>query len=106
MNDPQSECHQLEEETLEYSIAQAKNHLPRLIREAEAGHDVRLTRRGKSVATLIGAERYEALTSSKRSFWEAYESFRREYDLAELAIDVEEVYGDIRDKTPGRDFTW
>lgn len=90
----------------EYSIAQAKNHLPRLIREAEAGHDVCLTRRGKPVATLIGAGRYEALTSGKRSFWEAYESFRREYDLAGLEIDVEEVYGKSRDRSPGRDFSW
>ena len=71
----------------EYSIAQAKNHLPRLIREAEAGHDVRLTRRGKPVAALIGTGRYEELTSGKPSFWEAYESFRTAHDLAELNVE-------------------
>ena len=90
----------------EYSIAEAKNHLPQLVREAEAGHEVRLTRRGKPVATLIGTARHEELTSARTSFWEAYQRFRREYDLAELEIDPEEIYGDVRDRSPGREFSW
>jgi prevent-host-death family protein len=90
----------------EYSVAEAKNHLPRLIRDAEAGQDVRLTRRGKPVARLVGEERYEELTSGRRSFSEAYEDFRQKYDLAELGIDVDDLYGKLRDKDPGRDFSW
>lgn len=90
----------------EYSIAEAKNHLPQLVREAEAGHDVRLTRRGKPVATLIGMARHQELTSPRKSFWEAYQSFRREHDLAELEINPEEIYGNARDRSPGRDFSW
>ena len=90
----------------EYSVAQAKNHLPRLIRDAESGKDVRLTRRGKLVARLVGEKRYEELTTSRGSFAESYGNFRQRYDLAELGIDVEDIYGKIRDKDPGRDFSW
>ena len=90
----------------EYSIADAKNHLPQLIREAEAGHDVCLTRRGKPVATLIGIRRHRELTSGRTSFSEAYQGFRQRYDLTELAIDTDEFYGNVRDRSPGRDFSW
>ena len=35
-----------------YSVAQAKNELPRLINRAEQGEDVVITRRGVPVATI------------------------------------------------------
>jgi len=38
----------------EYSIADAKNNLPKLVDRALAGEEVRITRRGKTVARLIG----------------------------------------------------
>lgn len=41
----------------------------------------------------IAIEAYERLVEGRRNFWEAYEEFRRQFDLAELAIDPEEVFG-------------
>ena len=89
-----------------YSIADAKNGLPQLIREAEAGYDVSVTRRGEPVAVIIGTKRYEELTADRPSFWESYQRFRREYDLADLETDPDEVFGDVRDRSTGRDFSW
>jgi hypothetical protein len=37
---------------------------------------------------------------------EAYQSFRRDFDLAELKIDPAEVFDGTRDSSPGRDFNW
>ncbi len=37
------------------SIPQAKNHLTCLVRQAEQGEPVRITRRGKPVAVLVSA---------------------------------------------------
>lgn len=37
---------------MEVSVAEAKNHLPRLLRAAEAGQPVVITRHGKPVARL------------------------------------------------------
>ena len=37
----------------EYSIAEAKNNLPKLIDRALAGEQVTITRRGKIVATIV-----------------------------------------------------
>ena len=38
-----------------YSVAEAKNNLPRLLAKAEAGEDVTITRRGEPVARIIAA---------------------------------------------------
>ena len=39
------------------------------------------------------------------SFWEAYERFRREQD-PDLELDPDEIFADVRDPSPGRDFRW
>jgi antitoxin Phd len=89
-----------------YSIAEARDSLPSVVHEAEGGTRVELTRRGKPVAVLLGVEEYERLAEGRRDFWEAYEEFRQEFDLAQLGIDPDEIFGDVRDSSPGREFSW
>ena len=89
-----------------YSIAEARASLHRLIREAENGARVELTRRGRPVAVLIGAEDFERLSEETPSFRAAYEKFRREFDLEALDINPDEIFGDVRDSPLGRDFNY
>jgi len=90
-----------------YSIAEARDNFTSVIHEAEEGAQVELTRRGKPVAVLIGVEDFERLSSSKkRGFWEAYQEFCRTHNLVSLDIDPDEIWGDVRDPSPGRDFEW
>lgn len=84
------------------SIAEARNSLPSLVREAESGKAVELTRRGQPVAVLIGRREYMRLASRHRTFTEAYAEFTRDIDLEELAIDPEEVFSGARDEAHGR----
>jgi prevent-host-death family protein len=86
-----------------HSIADARSNLPRLVREAESGKAVELTRRGEGVAVLIGRTQYERLVSRSRRFSEAWDDFRSHVDLAELDIDPDQVFGDARDDGPGRE---
>ncbi|MGZ5432870.1 MAG: type II toxin-antitoxin system prevent-host-death family antitoxin [Thermoanaerobaculia bacterium] len=86
----------------QHSIAEARSRLPELVREAEAGKAVEITRRGEGVAVSIGREQYERLVARSRRFSEACEDFASEVDLAELDIDPEEVFASVRDTTPGR----
>ncbi len=85
-----------------YSIAEARDNLSHLIREAETGIQVELTRRGKAVAVLVGIENSERMPDKKPGFWEALQKFRREHDLVELNIDPDEIWGDVRDTSPGQ----
>jgi len=86
-----------------HSISEARSNLPKLVREAEGGKAVELTRRGEAVAVLVGCRQYERLIGRHRSFFDAYEEFKRDVGLAELAIDPDELFAGTRDNTRGRD---
>ncbi|MER7691194.1 type II toxin-antitoxin system prevent-host-death family antitoxin [Streptomyces sp. NPDC097610] len=47
---------------MKVAASEAKAVLGSLVRQAEGGQTIELTRYGKSVAVLISAERYERLT--------------------------------------------
>jgi len=85
-----------------HSIAEARNNLPTLVREAESGKAVELTRRGESVAVLVSRKEYERLARRSRRFSEAWSDFSKKVDLAEAAIDPDEIFADTRDSKPGR----
>jgi prevent-host-death family protein len=86
-----------------HAIAEARKNLPRLVRDAESGKSIELTRRGLPVAVLMSRKDYERLTSGRRGFAQTYAAFVREIDLRKLAIDVDAVFGASRDRATGRD---
>lgn len=85
------------------SIAEARSNLPKLVREAESGEPIELTRRGESVAVLIGRKQYERLAGRSVSFSLAWSEFSKNVELSTLAIDPDEIFSDVRDARPGRD---
>lgn len=91
----------MEEITVKYSIADARNHLPSLIHSVEGGPPVEITRRGQSVAVLVSIDQWLALSSPKPDLWSGIERFRREFDREDL--DIDDVYRDVRDRSTGRD---
>ena len=50
-------------------------------------------------------ERDELLSKRRPSFWNAYENFRRDLGCG-LDLDPDEIFEDVRDPSPGRDFRW
>lgn len=78
--------------TDKHSTAEARRNLPKLVRVAEQGKTVELTRRDKPVAVLIGCKQFERLASSRRSFVTAYQVFTNESDLTELALDPDKLF--------------
>lgn len=88
----------------QYSIAQARDHLPAIVHEVEQGQPVELTGRGKPVAVLLSATEYKQLSRSRPSFMEALERWRQSADFE--AIDVDEWLEGVREESPGREFQW
>jgi prevent-host-death family protein len=88
-----------------YSIAEARDRLTQLVRDAENGMSVELTRRGKPVAILVSLSEYEKLHKRGMSFWEALEEFKREVDLKSIGIEPSTFEG-LRDQTKGREVGW
>ena len=62
---------------------------------------------GKPIAVLLALKEYERLREGRRSFTEAYREFlRRNPDFAANAVEPEDWLHEVRDPSPGRDFTW
>lgn len=40
------------------------------------------------------------------TFWDAMQQWRQDYGVENLDIDPDEIWGDVRDKSPGREFNW
>jgi prevent-host-death family protein len=89
--------------TKKKSIADARKNLPQLIRDAEAGEAIELTRHGERVAVILSTGEYDRLASHKPNFWDAYQDFKRRHDLEKLDIDPDEILAGIRDTDSGRD---
>ena len=85
-----------------YSIADARNALPRLVHRAERGDAVEITRRGRPVAVLLSLAEYARLTGGPRSFAEAYELFCEDVDPADRELD-RDFFDGLRDRSAGRD---
>jgi len=85
----------------QYSISEARSHLPTLVREVEHGTTVELTRRGKPVAVVLSLREYQRLASAKGDLWNAIEQFRRSIDLSDLDLGPE-YFDALRDRSPGR----
>ena len=79
-----------------HSISEARRNLPSLVREAENGKTVELTRRGETVVVLVGRHEFARLSSRWRSFGNAYREFASTVELAGLALDPDELFGNVR----------
>lgn len=91
---------------IEYSIADAKNQLPRIVHEVEREGAVQLTRRGRPVAVLLSGAEYDRLRSGQgRSLLAAIAAWRREAGAGLADLSAEEIES-WRDRSPGRDFDW
>ena len=85
------------------SIAEAKNQLPALIHQVEAGEAVTITRRGKAVAVVVSVEEYErmrAATTVRQSFWDVLQEVRAKLAAEDAFPDwTDEDIDSWRDKT-------
>ncbi len=88
------------------SIAEARNQFAALIRHVEEENaPVQVTRRGEPVAVILSQQEYEALLARppQKSFWAAYLAWRKKWDVDNMDIDPDEIWGNVRDKTPTPD---
>ena len=91
--------------TKQYSVADARNNLPGIVHEVETGCAIEITRRGRPVAVLVSVTEYERLTAPKGTFWDAVQAWRKTVDWDEMG-NLADVFKDVRDPSPGRDFQW
>lgn len=87
------------------SVAEARQNFARLIRRAQQGRAIEITRRGEPVAVLLSASQYLTLTGERPSFVEAVDRVRKRLGVNELGIGDED-FERLRDESPGREVSF
>lgn len=91
------------------SIAEAKNQLPRIVQQAEAGEAVHITRHGKPVAVLLSEAEYGRLRAGQagsRSLWDTVRNWREAHAMSDWPDLTDEEVDGWRDRGPPREFSW
>ena len=83
---------------LNVTIAEANNHLPKLIHNSETHGVIPISRHGKVVAYLVSEKEYRRLTTKSNQFTEKLKSFRDKNILSS-----KDIWKDIRSKEQGRE---
>ena len=84
------------------SVAEARQHFARLIKRAQQGKAIEITRRGEPVAVLVSAAEYSAITGDRPSFIDAARQVRERLGVDGLDIGDSDFEG-LREESPGRE---
>ncbi|MCC5658711.1 type II toxin-antitoxin system Phd/YefM family antitoxin [Nostoc sp. XA010] len=87
----------------QYSIEQVPKNLDKIFQRIEQGESVQITQQGQQVAMILPAAEYQRLLHRKPGFWKSVERFRQELMEEGTEIDSDEVWKDVRDKSPARE---
>ena len=71
----------------QYSIAEARASLPTIVKQAEAGQEIELTRRGKAIAVVISLREFSRLRGARAPFGEVYKQFLATHSLSDVGLD-------------------
>ena len=88
--------------SMRVSVAEARQHFARLIKRAQQGKAIEITRRGEPVAVLVSAAEYSAITGERPSFIDAAKQVRERLGVDSLNIGDSDFDG-LREQSPGRD---
>jgi len=84
------------------SVAEARQHFARLIKRAQQGKAIEITRRGEPVAVLVSAAEYSAITGNRPSFTDTTRQLRKRLGVDGLDIGDSDFEA-LREESPGRD---
>lgn len=79
--------------------------MPGLVRDAEDGTPVEITRWGKPVAVLISVTKYREMARGRPSFGPALDGFLKDLEMTEIGVERGEFEG-LRDPEAGRGTPW
>jgi cellobiose PTS system EIIB component len=88
----------------QYSIQEMQNNPDEVLQTVEREKTVEITRQGRQVAVLLSVDEYHRLAGTESSkFGAALKQFRQEFLEDGLDLDPDEVFKDVRDRSPGRE---
>lgn len=86
------------------TIAEAKNHLSKLIHQLESDGAIHLTRHGKPVAVMLSEANYQKLTQKNKGLFQAIQQWRSQLDEDSALTEAE--LKQLRASGQEREFSW
>lgn len=86
------------------TIAEAKNHLSKLIHQLESDGAIHLTRHGKPVAVMLSEANYQKLTQKNKGLFQAIQQWRSQLDEDSALTEAE--LEQLRTSGQERKFSW
>ncbi len=87
----------------QYSITQMQENLDGVMQAVEREKAIEITQQGKQVAVLLSVDEYRRLVGERQSGLDvALAKFRQELVEEGLDIDPDEMFKDVRDRSPAR----
>ena len=90
----------------EFSIAQAKAQFAELVHQAESGHSVRITRRGRPVAVLLSEAEFDRLSAPRQGFVAFAKAWRARAEAAGVPLFEEGELSGLRDQSDRTSPDW
>lgn len=88
----------------QYSITQMQENPEGVMQAVEREKAIEITRQGKQVAVLLSVDEYRRLVGERQSDLDvALAKFRQGLVEEGLDIDPDEMFKDVRDRSPGRE---
>jgi len=87
----------------QYSITQMQENPEGVMQAVEREKAIEITRQGKQVAVLLSVDEYRRLVGERQSNLDvALAKFRQDLVEDGLDIDPDEMFKDVRDRSPAR----
>jgi len=87
----------------QYSITQMQENPEGVMQAVEREKAIEITRQGKQVAVLLSVDEYRRLVGERQSNLDvALAKFRQDLVEEGLDIDPDEMFKDVRDRSPAR----
>ena len=87
----------------QYSVEQIPVNINKILQDVEQGEPVQITRQGQQVAVILSTAEYARLLNKKSSFSLGLKKIREELIAEGIQIDPDEIWGDVRNRSPGRE---
>lgn len=84
-----------------FSVAEARDHLPRLVHEVEAGEPIEITRRGEPVAVLLDMASWRRMRPAPPDIFAALETYWASLGNDAEDFDPSQIFDAARDRAPG-----
>lgn len=83
-----------------FSVAEVRDHLPRLVHEVEGGEAVEITRRGEAVAVLIDMATWRGMKLQQHDPFAALQGYWGGLAADAEDLDPAQIFDGCRDRAP------